>query len=75
MAVCEIGWRVLGIASFLLGPVAFFFGVLFRVRKLVVKEKTLAFVPVPSRSWKGKSIYIPGFECLTGAHCVGCARI
>jgi len=52
MAVCELGWRLLGIGSFIVGPVTFFFLVSLRVHKLVVKEKTLAFVPVPSRSWK-----------------------
>jgi len=52
MAVCELSWRLLGIGSFIIGPVTFFCLVLLKVRKLVVKEKTLAFVPVPSRSWK-----------------------
>jgi len=52
MAVCELSWRLLGIGSFIVGPVTFFILVSLKVHKLVVKEKTLAFVPVPGRSWK-----------------------
>ena len=55
MAVCEIGWRVLGIGAFIMGPFAFFVAVVLKVRGLVLKEQSLAFVAVPSRSWKGKS--------------------